>query len=159
GTGVVEARRLIDGSASDVDRRCRGRKVIFGTHPSGDWRAVRIDRNRQRDPDAGRYVAFPAAPGEGVALPFQKSVAGLLLLAADIEERQVLVAAIDGFIKKRPVALGQIDGFENGNPHRILDHAAGIARRAREVLDDGIERIARIDLAISGSVELLVSSD
>src|SRR5262249_45849956 len=123
GARVVEARGLVRGAASDIDGRCRGRKIVFGAHASGDRRAVRMDRNRQCDPDAGRYVAFPAAPRERVALPLQKAIAGLLLLAADIEERQVLVAAVDGFIEERPVALGQIDGFENGNTHRILDHA------------------------------------
>jgi hypothetical protein len=45
----------------------------------------------------------------------KEPVAGLLTIAPDVEERQVLVPAVDGLVEQRAVSFGQVDGLEDGD--------------------------------------------
>jgi hypothetical protein len=53
-------------------------------------------------------------------------------------------------------ALLQVDRLQDVEVERVLDLAPSIARREREIDDDGVLRVKRVDLAVGLAGELLV---
>jgi len=130
---------------------------------AGDRRAVAVARHRHAhgQPSAARsQVALPPAPHDGGAARLQEAVAGTRRGGRrDIDPRgRDFGSTVDHVIEDGAVAATHVDRLEDGNIHCIFDHPALVARRERDVLDDGIERMTRIDLAVGDAVELLVWS-
>ena len=71
----------------------------------------------------------------------------------------MLVAAIDHVEEQHAVALLAVGRPQDLDIGRVLDHAARIARRERDVLDDGVLQIARIDLAMRAPEQALIGAD
>ena len=57
------------------------------------------------------------------------------------------------------ITAALVDRLQDRDIGRIFDLAARIARRQLDILDNLVQRIARIDLAISGAIDLFVLSD
>ena len=64
------------------------------------------------------------------------------------EGKAALVAAIEDVEEQHAVRPGAISGPQDLDVGGVLDHALGIFRRQRDVLDHGVRRQLRIDLAI-----------
>ena len=75
------------------------------------------------------------------------------------ERKAALVAAIDDVEEQHAVCLAAISGPQYVDVGGILDHAFGIFRRERDVLDHGVRRLLRIDLAIGLADHPLVEAD
>jgi hypothetical protein len=133
-----------------------GAENVFGADAVGDFRAVWILGHRKVYLDTCRNVAFPSAPDQRVALGFEKAIARVIGTAADVERGRALVAPVDHVVEDCVIAAAGVDRLQDREIHRVLDHAAGIARRRLYVLNDGIERVPRVDLACGSAVELLV---
>ncbi|TMB41389.1 MAG: hypothetical protein E6J58_03295 [Deltaproteobacteria bacterium] len=69
------------------------------------------------------------------------------------------VPAVVLVVEDHPVALRHVDGLDDVDVGRVFDHAALVARRQRDVLDDGVVRVLRIDLAVRGADQLLELAD
>ncbi|MEJ0078809.1 MAG: hypothetical protein WDO17_25905 [Alphaproteobacteria bacterium] len=70
----------------------------------------------------------------------------------------MLVAAVDRVDEQDAVALLAIRGTQDLDIGRVFDHAARIAGRERDVLDDGVPCIPRIDLAIRLAEQALIGA-
>ena len=85
---------------------------------------------------------------------------GRWIVAADVVEGAVsLVAAIDDVVEDPAVTVREVDGLEDVDVDRILDHAPLIARREVDVRDEGIAAVRWIDLGIGAGKDLLVLAD
>jgi len=132
---------------------------IFGAHGAGNFRTAFVRGDRKIDLNACRNVAFPSAPDECVTFGLEETIACSGGAAADIERRGAFVAAVDDIVKDCSVSAASVDRLEDRKIHRVLDHAAGIARCQLNVLYNRVQRILRVDLAEGSAVELFVLAD
>ena len=146
----------------------------FVADNAGDRRSVGIAGNgdlHRHAVVAGSNVRLPAEPDDGVTLLLHEAVAGLgqRIDVAGIrrttgnvgvdERKAALVAAIDDVEEQHAVCLAAISRPQDVDVGGILDHALGIFRRERDVLDHGVRRQLRIDLAIGLADHPLVDAD
>ena len=134
--GVTGADRFVDGWFGDILRAHRGAEDVLGPHPPGDRGPVRVPGDRQVDPDTGREVAFPSAPRHRVPFPLEEPIAGVGGVAADVQVRGALASAVHDVVEQRVIAAAHVDGLEDRDGHRVLDHPARIARCELDVGND-----------------------
>ena len=146
----VERRRPVGHGIGVGDQRLRsGTAGIDDTPPtqgSGDGGAVRIVGHRHGG-------GFPVRPGHRaagvVALPAatQSDIAHCPFGRHDGDP----AAAIGHVMPQQVAALREVDRFDDLESGDIFDHAALVSRRQVNVLNDGVVRILRIDLAIGAA--------
>ncbi|MBI3797534.1 MAG: hypothetical protein HY268_11295 [Deltaproteobacteria bacterium] len=140
---------------------------------TSDWLVARgRDRHGHRQAIVSGWCGrVPARPDDGIALPHQVAGAGILCSAGIIDrwelwrrlERKIqgqirdLVAPIGHITEQDLVAARCIQRFQEIEVGRVLDLAAGVARRQRDVGDDRVERALGIQLAKSAPHEFLIS--
>src|SRR5262249_16751738 len=158
-SGVVSADRLVGWGLGHIDRARRGTENVFSTHPPPDLTAVAVPGDRQSDLETGRYVTFPPVIHKRIPLTLEETIADIGRVAADIQLRTPDTAAVRYIVQKRPFAAPHVDGLCNCKIHRVLDHAARVARRQFDVRDNLIQGIFRIHLAVRNPDELFVLPD
>ncbi len=167
---IVGADRFVGNAAAEIgiaepERASWREQFVFLAHAAGDAAAIRRVRHGRVQPDrAGQQIALPAAPYDGEAVALQEPVAGSRGIVAsgcaDVEHVQRdWVAAIDDVVEHRAVAARHLGGFQDGDVHGIRDLAGRVVWRERDVLDDGVVRIARIDFAVGRAGQQLETAD
>ncbi|MNS78749.1 hypothetical protein D3C72_1123800 [compost metagenome] len=160
--GVVEAgrcvrhHRAVEHAAGQRHRRgCRGRHQL-GAIRARDGSPVGILRHRNGDGQARRirlrHIALPGRIEEHVAAFKVDRIAGR---RARVRHGQD-VATVRRVVAQHAAGLAHVLGLEHDEIGRVLDHAIGIDRRQRQVLDDRVLGILGIDLAGDGARHLLI---
>jgi len=111
GLGIARAGRFVSRWCGHIYGFGRRTKNIFGSYRPGDLRSVFVLGDRKDDLDASRDIPLPPAPGEGIALRLEKTVADGGSASADVESRRALVAAINDVVQDGVVTATGIDGF------------------------------------------------
>ena len=149
-------------------------ELQLGPHDPCDAGAVAVagDRHlRGHAAASGQDVGLPAAPDDGEPRVLQESVAGAdgIVLPAPVAHRRIrvplhaqvegvepaFVAAVVHVVEEDAIPLRHVVGLDEVEVGRVLDHPARVAGRELDVLDDGVARIARVDLAEGGPDQLV----
>ncbi|MNX97045.1 hypothetical protein D3C86_1293940 [compost metagenome] len=162
GLGVVEAGRRVGDHgavehAAGQGHRRRGRAWHqFGPIGARDRGAIGILRHRHRHGQprrAGlRHIALPGRVQQHVAALQVDRVARA---RGGVDHGQD-IAAIGRVVAQHAAGLAHVLGLEHDEVGRVLDHAVCVDGRQRQVLDDGVPGVLRIDLAADGARQLLV---
>ena len=119
-----------------------------------------------RGREAARVGGNPAAPGDAEALAHEEAVARALRRIQRVVRRRVvqqvddaLVAAVVDVVDERAVALHGIRRAQDVEIGRVLDLAARVARRAPQVDDGAVGRVARVELAVEAPGDAHVGPD
>ena len=108
-------------------------------------------------------VALPSAPYYRVPEPQQERVA--LLPRSEVRARPVekagrdLVATVHHVVEEHALGVVDILRTQDHEVGAVVDHAARIERREREIDDAGIRGIRRIELAVNDAGDHLVRTD
>ena len=136
-----------------------------------DRRAIRVPRDRDGNrltAAAGQHTGVPTARYEGVTLAHEKAVAGVSRRRWIVDHRGrgivqqaegEVVAAVVDLEKDSVVTRGRVDRPQDVEVRRILDHPPGVARRQRDIGDDRIAGVVRIDFAMRAPDDLLIRAD
>ena len=169
---IVAARRVVLNLLAEADWNAGRRdwRDHFRAHDASDRRAVVIvgDDRRHADPvHAGEHVHFPAEPNHRVSGAHEPAVSRRSKAVA-IRDRSgdalveggdgELVAAVVDFEEQHAVAAREFGGLQEFDVGGIFDHAARIARREADVLDQRIGGIGRVKLAADAADEMNVSA-
>ena len=134
--GGIRLRRAERGETDWRRFRPVGHVVEARDDGTGDRRAVRIARDRHHDRLVGRrrdYVALPAADERHVAFRTGDRLA---------------VAAVDDLIKEHACRLRHIYRLGQRERRDVFHLPARVSRGQIEILNDGVVRILRIDVAV-----------
>ena len=126
------------------------------------------ERRGEGQPHVGaRRIRVPARPHDGVALAQRKGIAEIgkglgivhaLRAVGDVAE-QHLATAVVHFVEDAAVAPGKVLRAQDEDVGRVLDLAAGVARRLVDQRDALVGGIGRIDFAACGRDHALIGAD
>src|SRR2546422_1636617 len=149
-----------------------------GKREAGAGRIVEHDVFVRRAGDAGQprhrdlqvsgagRAEVPAVRDDRIALAHDEAVPGMrrsgriVRQGGLVQPAQTHLAAVVEVEQHLLVALAEIDGLQDEDVHRVLDHAGGgIARRELDAGDALVARVIRVELAKGGAAQLLVLAD